>query len=75
MKKPDHRQERFRLALTANGVTILLLGLVPSVRKAAPHVKVRLTPTLRGVMPKSTMLDSFWRGRRGLSRSTISAER
>ncbi len=74
MKKPDHCQERFRLALTDNGVTILLPGLVPSVRKAAPNVKVRLT-TLRGVMPKSTMLDSFWRGRRGLSRSTISAER
>jgi hypothetical protein len=45
MKKPDHRQDRFRLALTDNGVTTLLLGLVPSVRKAAPHVKVRLTPT------------------------------
>jgi hypothetical protein len=74
MKKPDHCQERFRLALTDNGVTILLPGLVPSVREAAPHVKVRLT-TLRGVMPQSTMLDSFWRGGRGLSRSTISAER
>jgi hypothetical protein len=75
MKKLDHCQERFRLALTDNGVTILVPGRVPSVRKAAPHVKVRLSPTLRGVMPKSTMLDSFWRGRRGLGRSAISAER
>jgi hypothetical protein len=29
MKKPDHCQERFRLALTDNGVTILLSALVP----------------------------------------------
>jgi hypothetical protein len=54
MKKPDLCQERFRHALRDNGVTILLPGLVPSVRKAAPHVEVRLTPTLRGVMPQST---------------------
>jgi hypothetical protein len=33
------------------------------------------TAILRGVMPKLTMLDALWRGRRGLSRFTISAER
>jgi len=41
---PAHSRERFRVALTDNASTILLPSLVSRLRRAAPHVKLEVSP-------------------------------